>query len=254
MAKAPAYDLIAQAMSGIMSITGPEGGAPVSVGVAIGDMVPALYATISVLAALRQRELDGRGQHIDIAMFDSLVSFLEQTAMRAFLTDEEIVPTGTDHPSSAPFGAFATKDDPIVIAIANDALFARFADALGHPEWVKDPRFETDAARGKHRHLIRQLIEAELQATTRDRAIESLTAAGIPCGPILGVREVVKHPNVRERDLVLVEPDGFQGLAIPFKLHDGRRAASPAPVLGQHTSIVDAILEKAGIRQHVKNA
>lgn len=242
LAGAPAYDLIVQAMSGIMAVTGPDGGDPVRVGVSIGDMVPALYATIATLAALRQRDETGRGQHVDVAMFDSLVSILESVAMRALLTDDVIEPTGSHHAISAPFGTFATKDAPIAIAVANDALFVRLAEVLGHPEWPADPRFADDAARGRHRRALQGVIEESLAEMTREEALARLEAAGIPCGPILGVREMLDHPQVAARGLIRREPDGFRSLANAFALRDGPALDAPAPTIGEHNDIVADLL------------
>ncbi len=238
LAAAPAYDLIVQAMSGLMSVTGSEGGDPARVGVSIGDMVPALYATIAVLGALRQRDLTGRGQHIDVAMFDSLVSLLESVGMRALHTDDPVTATGSHHAISAPFGTFATADHPVAIAVANDPLFARLADVLGRPGWVDDPRFATDEERGRNRHALQQAIEVELAGRTRDEAIAMLSAAGIPCGPVLGVREVLEHDQSVARGLVRTEEDGFTTLANPFHLAGRPVIDRRAPLLAEHDDLV----------------
>lgn len=238
LASAPAYDLIVQAMSGLMSVTGAEGGDPARVGVSIGDMVPALYATISILAALRQRDVTGRGQHIDIAMFDSLVSLLESVGMRALLSDEPVVATGSHHAISAPFGTFATADQPIAIAVANDVLFARLGAALDRPDWSDDPRFATDEDRGRNRHALQREIEGALAGRSRDDAIAVLSAAGVPCGPVLDVREVLAHEQVAARRLVRTEADGFRTLATPFELAGRGGPDRLAPRLGEHDGLV----------------
>lgn len=235
---APAYDLIVQAMSGLMAVTGPEGGEPARVGVSIGDMVPALYAAVAVLAALHQRVTTGRGQHIDIAMFDGLVSLLESVGMRALHTETPVVATGSHHAISAPFGTFATADHPVAIAVANDPLFAKLAATLGHPEWSEDPRFATDEERGRNRHALAAAIEQTLEDRTREQAIELLTGAGIPCGPVLGVREVLDHPQSAARGLVRTESDGFRTLANAFRLEGSRGTDRLAPRLGEHDDLV----------------
>lgn len=242
LSQMPAYDLIVQAMSGIMSVTGPDGGEPVRVGVSIGDMIPAQYAAIATFAALRQREMTGVGQHIDIAMFDALVSMLESVAMRALMTDDVVEPTGSHHAISAPFGTFATNDKPVAIAIANDSLFVRFAQAAGHPEWADDPRFVTDDVRGRHRDELREAIEGWLSTFTRDDAIALLGAAGIPCAPVLGVREALAHPHAAARGLVRTEADGFRTLANAFHLAGMRSTDDPAPRLGQHNDLLAKLL------------
>ncbi|WP_067452042.1 CaiB/BaiF CoA transferase family protein [Actinomadura macra] len=234
----PAYDLIVQAMSGLMSVTGPDGGPPARLGASIGDIVPGMYAATAVLAALHQRTRSGRGQHIDVAMFDGLLSILESVAMRALLTDEPIAPTGSHHAISAPFGTFATSDQPIAIAVANDPLFAAFASALGHPEWTDDARFRTDAERGRNRHELQKELEAALTGWTRDGAIAALSAAGVPCGPVLDVRESLRHPQVSARGMVRTEADGFPTLDNGFRMVGSREGGTAAPALGQHNDLV----------------
>ncbi|WP_165494885.1 CaiB/BaiF CoA transferase family protein [Actinomadura roseirufa] len=234
----PAYDLIVQAMSGLMSATGPDGGPGTRIGVSIGDIVPGMYAATAVLAALHQRERSGRGQHVDVAMFDGLLSVLESVAMRALLTDEPIAPTGSHHAISAPFGTFATRDEPIAIAVANDPLFAALASALGRPGWTGDARFRTDAERGRHRHELRTELEAALAGWTRDEAIEVLSAAGVPCGPVLGVRESLGHAQAAARGMVRTEADGFPTLGNGFRMAGSREDTMIAPALGQHNDLV----------------
>ncbi|MDF5757725.1 CoA transferase [Spongiactinospora sp. TRM90649] len=246
----PAYDLIVQAMSGLMSVTGPDGGPAARVGVSVGDMVPGMWAAIAVLAALRQRDATGRGQHIDVAMFDGLLSILESVAMRALLTDEPITPTGSHHAISAPFGTFATRDRPIAIAVANDPLFTALAAALGHPEWPGDARFRSDAERGRHRHELRKEVEGALSGLTHEEAIATLSAAGVPCGPVLDVRDTLNHPQVAARGMVRTEADGFPTLAAGFRMAGSREDGTTAPALGQHNDLVAAwIGEPARTRQ-----
>jgi CoA:oxalate CoA-transferase len=240
----PAYDLIVQAMSGLMSVTGPDGGPGVRVGISIGDMVPGMFGAMAVLAALHERERTGRGQHVDVAMFDGLLSVLESVGMRALHTDEDITPSGSHHSISAPFGTFATKDLPVAIAIANDTLFARFAEALGRPEWIGDERFTRDDHRGRHRLALQKEIEGALAQLTRDEAIERLEAAGVPCGPVLDVRESLSHPQTAARGMVRTEPDGFRTLDNGFRIAGSVREFRSAPALGEHNDLVDSWLRE----------
>jgi CoA:oxalate CoA-transferase len=238
----PAYDLIVQAMSGLMSATGPDGGPGVRVGISVGDLIPGMYGAMAALAALHERARTGRGQHVDVAMFDGLLSVLESVGMRALHTDEEITPSGSHHSISAPFGTFATKDHPVAIAIANDPLFARFAEALGRPSWPDDPRFTTDELRGRHRRELQREIEAALADLTSVEAIERLEAAGIPCGPVLDVREALSHPQAAARGMVRTEPDGFRTLDGGFRISGSLPEFRPAPVLGEHNHLIEAWL------------
>jgi CoA:oxalate CoA-transferase len=233
MTNVPAYDLIVQAASGLMSITGPEGGPGVRVGVSIGDIVPGLYGAIGALAALAERTRTGRGQHVDVAMFDSLVSILENPAMRSLLLAEEPVPSGQHHSSSAPFGVFETSDGQIAIAAANDTLFLKLLAALERTDLASDPRFESDSSRGEHRHDLETELNACLKNFTTDQATSLLTSAGVPCGPVLGVRAALNHPQSVARGLVVEEDDGFQTLAAGVRLANSELATRSAPSLGQ---------------------
>jgi CoA:oxalate CoA-transferase len=235
----PAYDLLVQAMSGLMAATGPVGGDPTRSAVSLGDLVPGLYGALGVLAALYGRQQTGRGRHVDVAMLDVLTSLLESVAMRALHTDEPIVPLGNDHALSAPFGTYRTADGEIAITIANDRLFARFADAVGRPDWPRDARFATDAERAVHRDELRMEIEAELADLTREQALGHLQKAGIPAGPILGVREALAQPQALARAMVVEEEDGFRTIGSALKLGEPPRAPRPAPLLGEHQELIE---------------
>jgi CoA:oxalate CoA-transferase len=242
LAREPAYDLIVQAMSGLMSVTGPDGGEAVRVGVSLGDLVPGLYAALGCLAALHERERSGRGQHVDVAMFDGLLSLLESVAMRALYTDEEFLPTGSHHAISAPFGTFRTADEPVAVAIANEPLFARFAAALGRPEWTDDPRFADDATRARNRRALQAEIESVLELMPRDEILTLLAGEGIPCGPVLDPRAALAHEQTAARSMVIAEPDGFRTLASPLKLRGSAGVRRPAPALGEHGGLIDSWL------------
>ena len=235
----PAYDLLVQAMSGLMSATGPVGGGPTRSAVSLGDLVPGLYGALGVVAALYDRERTGRGRHVDVAMLDSVVSLLESVAMRALHSDEPIEPLGTDHALSAPFGTYRTADGEIAIAIANDALFERFAETLGRRDWPRDPRFATDADRARHRLELRSEIEAALDGLSSDDALARLREAGIPAGPLLGVREALQQPHVLARRMVVEDEDGFRTLGSALKLGDESTLPRRAPQLGEHQELID---------------
>jgi CoA:oxalate CoA-transferase len=235
----PAYDLLIQAMSGLMAATGPVGGDPTRSAVSLGDLVPGLYAALGALAALYERQHTGRGRHVDVAMLDALTSLLESVAMRALHTDEPIMPLGNDHALSAPFGSYRTADGDIAITIANDRLFARFADTVGRPDWPRDARFATDAERALHRDELRMEIEAELAGLTREQALGHLREAGIPAGPILGVREALAQPQAFAHAMVVEEEDGFRTIGSALKLGEPPRAPRPAPLLGEHQELIE---------------
>jgi CoA:oxalate CoA-transferase len=235
----PAYDLLIQAMSGLMAVTGQVGGDPTRSAVSLGDLVPGLYGALGVVAALYERRQTGRGRHVDVAMLDVLTSLLESVAMRALYTDEPIVPLGNDHALSAPFGTYRTADGEIAITVANDRLFARFADTVGRPDWPRDARFATDGERALHRDELRMEIEGELAGLTRERALARLRDAGIPAGPILGVREALAQPQAFARAMVVEEEDGFRTIGSALKLGEPPRAPRPAPLLGEHQELIE---------------
>src|SRR5206468_3625381 len=146
----PAYDMVVQAMGGIMSLTGQPGGPPTRVGTSVGDLTAALFGTVGIAAALYDREKTGRGQKVDVGMLDCQVAILENAIARYVANGEVPGPLGTRHPSIAPFAAFKAKDEYIVIAAGNNALFARVAKVLDREEWSNDPRFSTNPARIAH--------------------------------------------------------------------------------------------------------
>jgi CoA:oxalate CoA-transferase len=235
----PAYDLLVQAMSGLMSATGPVGGGATRSAISLGDLVPGVYGALGAVAALYERERTGRGRHVDVAMLDSIVSLLESVAMRALHSDEPIEPLGNDHALSAPFGTYRTADGEIAIAIANDALFERFAEALGRPGWPHEPRFATDAERARHRDELRAQIEGALDGLSSADALARLREAGIPAGPLLGVREALEQPQILARRMVVSEEDGFRTLGSALRLDDAPTVPRPAPRLGEHQDLID---------------
>lgn len=234
--KAPAYDLIAQAMSGLMSITGWPGGEATRVGISIGDVIPGLYGAIAALAAINERNNTGRGQHIDVAMLDSLVSVLESVGMRA-LHGEDPVACGNDHAMSTPFSTYQTGSGSIAIAIAGDRLFPRLTDALNRPEWLADERFSEQTRRNEFPVEFRAALEEALSHLSDDEAIELLAAHQVPVSKVYSVNEALTSEHAEHRGTVATESDGFKTLASPLRL-TGSVAPSPAPTLGQHNSLI----------------
>lgn len=234
----PAYDLVVQAMSGLLDATGHPGGPGTRTAVSLGDMVPGLYGAFGALAALLERERTGRGQHVDVAMLDGLVSLLEMHAMRTLHAGEKPRRWGNDYPISAPYGTFATSDALVAIAIANDQLFVRFAQALDAERWIGDPRFDTDSQRAAHRDVLRAEIEAVLRDLSAEEVVERLQAVGVPCGPVLDIPTALAHPQTTAREMVIAEADGFATLAPGVKLGaDPFPTPTPAPGLGEHDAL-----------------
>lgn len=243
LAKEPAYDLVAQAMSGLMSITGWPNSKPTRVGISLGDLIPGLYAAIGTVSALYQRESTGRGQHLDLAMYDSLISVMESVGMRALYDDIPPTRIGNDHGLSAPFSTYATKDGDVVIAITTNRLFERLANALGIPEMATDQRFAEPVARSENRVALRELIEEALSTKTRAETIALFEEHGVPTARVYDLDEALRSPFAEERGVTAEETDGFRTLASPLKLA-GMEAPTPAPELGQHNDRIESWLSE----------
>lgn len=241
MAKAPAYDIVAQAMSGLMSVTGHDVTGPTRVGVSLGDLIPGLYGAIATLGALAERAHSHQGQHVDIAMFDSLVSILESVGMRAVHTDEEPKPEGNDHAMTTPFSTYQASDGLVVIAVLNEKLFGNLATALELDYMLEDPRFNSNDARRENRALFRDLLEEKLSQYTASEAIALLREHGVPTSPVQSVSEALHGPIGQERQVLAEEADGFTTLASPIRL-TGSVAPSPAPKLGEHNHLIESWL------------
>lgn len=241
MSAAPAYDLVAQALSGIMSVTGQIDGSPTRVGISLGDIIPGLYAAIGTLGALMERQQTGRGQHVDLAMYDSLVSVLESVAMRALYEDATPTAVGNDHAMTVPFSTYAASDGDVVITVSNERLFATLAKTLGLDYMLDDPRYATNEARVERREEVRGLIEDVLADKTVEETLELLRTAGIPSSKVVDVEEAINGALAKERGVLVREPDGFTTLASPLKLA-GLRQPENAPGLGEHNDLISTWL------------
>jgi CoA:oxalate CoA-transferase len=218
----PAYDMVVQAMGGVMSITGPEGGPPVRVGSSIGDITAGLFTTVGILAALEHRHRTGEGTFVDVAMLDAQVAILENAIARYQADGEVPGPLGTRHPSITPFAAFAAADGLLVVAAGNDQLFRRLGEVLDRPTLADDPRFATNATRSEHHAELATAIEDALGSATVDTWLERLRAAGIPCGPVNDIPAVLADPQVEARNMLVGLDDprlpGFRVAGNPIKL------------------------------------
>jgi crotonobetainyl-CoA:carnitine CoA-transferase CaiB-like acyl-CoA transferase len=241
------YDFMIQAMGGIMSITGePDdkpGGGPMKTGVALTDIMTGMYATVAILAALAHRERTGAGQHIDVALLDVQVAALANQALNYLVSGKAPQRMGNAHPNVTPYQVFATQDGHMVLAIGNDAQFARFCEAAGHPEVALDARFKTNAARIKHRDLLVPIVAHACATRTTAQWIEQLETAGVPCGPINDIAQVFANPQVQARAMRVDLPHA-SGASVPLVASPLRMSATPPaytgapPLLGQHTEPV----------------
>ncbi|NHR07839.1 CoA transferase [Chromobacterium haemolyticum] len=243
------YDYIVQGMSGLMSITGPADGEPHKVGVAVTDLFTGLYAANAIQAALWARQGSGRGQHIDMALFDCALAMLANVNMN-WLVGGAVPPRlGNAHPNIVPYQVFkCAGDGHFILACGNDRQFRSVCELIGRPELADDPRFASNPQRVAHRDVLVPLLAAGFLAQPRDAWLAQLDQAGVPCGPINTVDEAFADPQIRHRRMQIELP-GLDGEAVPLvacpiKLSDTPLQYRDAPPrLGQHT---DALLEQAG--------
>jgi len=228
------YDFMIQGLSGIMSLTGDPSGEPQKMGVAFADIFTGLYGVIAVQAALIAREKSGRGQHIDMALFDCMTAVLANQAMNYLATGETPQRLGNAHPNISPYQTFPVADSHIIIAVGNDGQFARLCHILDLGALAEDPRFATNALRVQYRDALAELLTASTRHRKRADLLEQLAAAGVPAGPINTVAEVFADPQFIARGL-LVENEGIPGLRTPIRMSESSLAADRrAPRLGEH--------------------
>ncbi|MDZ7829816.1 MAG: CaiB/BaiF CoA-transferase family protein [Halofilum sp. (in: g-proteobacteria)] len=243
----PGYDFLIQGMGGLMSITGEpddvEGGGPQKVGVALADVMSGLYAVIAVLAALAHRERSGAGQHIDLALLDVQVASLANQAMNYLVSGKAPERLGNAHPNIVPYQAFECADGHFILAVGNDDQFRRLCAFIDVPEIADDGRFRTNGARVEHRQELIPILQTVFAQKPRAHWLESLEAAGIPCGPINRIDEVFADPQVQARGMQVDAPHPLAGtvplVGSPLKMSATPTAEAVAPpTLGQHTAEV----------------
>ena len=205
--KRPAYDMVVQAMGGIMSITGQPGGEPTRVGMSIGDIGAGLYTTIGMVTALYDRERTGQGRKLDIGMLDCQIAFCENAIARFGATGEIPGPLGGRHPSITPFQVFKTLDGHMIIAAGNNVMFHRFCDIIGRPDLKDDPRYESNKSRTEHQPELEAEVEGILATRTTADWLSELDPAGIPASGINNVEAVMAHPQVAPRKMVIEVDD-----------------------------------------------
>jgi formyl-CoA transferase/CoA:oxalate CoA-transferase len=239
----PGYDAVMQAEGGLMSITGEADGKPLRLGVAITDIVSGLFAAQGVMAALIAREKTGRGQQVDIGMLDATAALLTYQAGNYFATGQVPARMGNRHPTIVPYESFRAADGDFVIAGGNDGIWQRLCRVIGRPELADDPRYRTNADRAPRHAEVKAELERALQTRTREEWVRDLTAAGVPCGSVREISEVLADPQIAAREMVReVEHPAIGAARVinsPVKMSDtppGVRTAPPT--LGQHTNAV----------------
>lgn len=238
----PGYDMVVQAMGGIMSLTGWPDGEPARVGTSFGDLGAALFAAVGIVSSLYSRTKDAQGTRVDIGMLDCQAALMETALARYDV--EGIVPgrTGDSHPSLAPFESFRAKDEKIVIAAGNDTLFMLMADALGAPGLALDPRFMSNDLRCQNRPEMVVEMEKILSQQPVQHWIDALNDVGVPCAPINTIDKLLDHPQLLARDMI-VQVQGQKGN--PFKT-----AGNPIKLTGHEEIDVNTPMEAPGLGQH----
>lgn len=239
--KRPGYDILAQAMGGLMSLTGAKGGEPTRAGNAMGDMLAGMNTVIGILAAVHARNIIGHGQRVDIALVDSIVVSLENAFTRYWDTKQVYVRNGNAYAATAPYDTFQAKDGLVVIACGNQALYEKFCyNVAKHPEWVADERFKDNISRVSYMDELKVLIESWSNQYTVEEVVDSALAAGVPAGPVYDISQIVKDKHIAEdREMFpvvhhpVIGDMPVNGDAV--KLMDTMpHVTCPAPLLGQH--------------------
>jgi crotonobetainyl-CoA:carnitine CoA-transferase CaiB-like acyl-CoA transferase len=245
----PAFDFVAQAMSGFMSVNGHEGEPPLRSGLPISDLVAGLYAALGITAAVVRRGRTGKGDDVGSSLTSGLISFLSYAAANVFAHGSNLPRTGNDHPISAPYGLFRTADGVIAIAPSDDVFFRRLMGALDLEHVVDSPDYASNRERVQHRSALTALLETRLAEANSDHWIELLNQAGVPCGPVYSVDQVFQDPQFMAQEMAIdVDHPGYGNvrmLGFPIKFADSPcTIRHPTPQLGEHTR---ELLEEIGV-------
>lgn len=244
-ARRPGYDFLAQAMGGIMSLTGDPEGPPMKVGVGIADVTCGLYATIGILAALRHRSLTGQGQQVDVSLLDTQVSWLVNEATNYFVSGTVPPRRGNEHPNIVPYSAYATADGHIVVAVGNDEQFARWCAVVGQPNLAEDPRFRRNSDRVRNREAFTEVAVSLMGTRPTGEWMALLQEAEVPCSPVNDLADVFDDPQVQARGMRVRMSYPLSGSGVVDLLGSPLNLSTtpvtyrlPPPTLGEHTQAV----------------
>ncbi|WDP91051.1 MAG: CoA transferase [Desulfobacter sp.] len=237
----PAFDLVAQAMGGIMSVNGQKGAPPTRVGVSLGDTSTALYTAFAIVTALFNREKTGKGQSIDVSMVDSIFSLLEMSLFSYLGDDRKILGRmGSRHPTSYPYDVFEAKDGYFTIATYDNTGFARLCEAMGKPDLMEDQRFLTDTIRGKNDTALKEIIHSWSTKLAVEEVVTVLEQARVPASPIYNIQQIAESDHIKAREMLVHVDHPVAGPtrlpAMPVKFSQTRATIQgPSPLLGEHT-------------------
>jgi crotonobetainyl-CoA:carnitine CoA-transferase CaiB-like acyl-CoA transferase len=245
----PAFDVIAQAMSGVVSFTGPEGGEAMRTGPSIGDLYPATLAALGITAALLHARETGRGQFVDVAMYDALVALSEVIVYRYSYTGRVSVPSGNSHPALTPFDVYPTADGACAIAAPTDSHWPVLCDLIGRPDLAADERTKTNRLRVRHRDFVREVMVGWTTARTTGEVVGHL-AGRVPVGPVNNAADLFEDPHLAARRMLVAVDHPGSGRPLVFPSPAIRYTGTPAgvyrraPRLGEHTDEVLAALDQ----------
>jgi crotonobetainyl-CoA:carnitine CoA-transferase CaiB-like acyl-CoA transferase len=241
----PGYDFMAQALAGLMSVTGPAEGEPTRTGIAIADLAAGMFAAHAILAALFRRERTGKGEQIDVSLLDSMVALMSYVASNYLVSGELPARYGNGHPNIVPYQSFRTSDSYFAFAVGNDQQWRSFCQAVDQPEWADDPRFESNAKRVEHRAEVGKLLEELFARRPTADWLQLCERTGLAAAPINTMEQVFENPQVKSRGLKLQAGQGQDFLlASPLRLRGAPPSVRyPPPELGEHS---DGILASLG--------
>lgn len=246
----PCYDIVAQSMSGMVNLTGFPESIPTKVGPSVGDNVTGIYLCVGVLMALFHREKTGEGQQVDVSMVDTLFSLLENAIVITTMKNEIPQRQGNIDPSIAPFDIFEAKDGFISIGVGNDKLFQIFCKEIGRTDWLSDARFQTNDLRcTNYKNGLQQGIQEWVKQRDKKTIEDIFEKAGIPCGPVLDMKEAIEHPHIKARQMMVhmehptIGEMYFQGCPVKLSQTPGS-VDTPAPLLGQHNKQVFGLTQE----------
>lgn len=236
----PSFDIVLQALSGALSVNGEAGGAPIKLGIPLGDLVGGINGPIGILAALHERSVTGRGRLIDVSLLDGMLGMLGYLAQLAFFTGKDPQPQGSQHPNLVPYGTFPARDGSIIIACLTNSFWERICRALDMRDAMLDPRFDSLERRRDNRAIVNEMIATITRRKTVQELVDLLTRHEVPHAPILGIRDALSQPQAVAREMVVETEHAVLGKipivnrAIKFP-EDSQPVPTAPPVLGQHT-------------------
>ena len=246
----PCYDIVAQAMGGMVNLTGFTDTDPVKVGPSVADHVAGIYLAVGTLLALHHRDVTGEGQHVDVAMFDTIFSLLENALVNYTVGGFISQRNGNVDPSIAPFDIFKCKDGFVALGVGNDKLFQNFCRTIGHEELLEDPRYTTNELRCQNYVPdLQNVIIGWCEQYTKSEVEAIMDEAGIPCGPVLDVKEAIEHPHIQARDMMVhcehptAGDQYFQGCVMKLSETPGS-VDFASPLLGQHNAEIFGLTEE----------